>query len=332
MAGTKTRNFIYKTAVFLQETGDAKVTLESLLKKAVAKTPMALDRVENPDGAEFRFLNYANPHLSSSHTVMLYGCEFLAFEKGADQSTIKLDPTAKEVDLNAITARSGEEFLAGAVYFGVVGNHVVLVQSRSLRAIELEKYLNWFLVQRTAVLPEDNRVALTDHIPVKKRSMFQGVRGIEITAPVHLQPVAATSGSTSLPGGEQRSMSVKLAGKAWNAVKALIGDGFDLPDHLTVADIAHAPEVEVSLYLRWKAERGEEDLEFLNSVARNMSHVDEEFGYDIHTRAGTITKGDFKIFQSHTFKWGDGRPLFDDIFPKMSAWLAALIKSGRVET
>jgi len=88
----KRRNFVYKVATFLKETGDETLTLQKLLKQAIAKVPKALERAENPeaDGVEFRFLNYAKTHTPATSADALFGCEFIAFEKGADQSTIKL--------------------------------------------------------------------------------------------------------------------------------------------------------------------------------------------------------------------------------------------------
>ena len=190
-----------------------------------------------------------------------------------------------------MTATKGEEFLAGAVYFGVVDNHVILVQSRGLRTLDTEKYLNWFLVQKTKVLPEDNRVALADHTPKKKKGWFEDVRGIEIEAPVHLQPIINVGPGKGAKGGiADKSLSLQLGGKAWEAVRAIFGDGFDLPTELKVDDVAHAPQVEVKVMLSWRGTKNEDDHDFLGAIAKNMSHVDDEFGYTVHTRTGKIGK------------------------------------------
>lgn len=331
MVDSKRRNFIYKLATFTKETGD-KFTLQELLEDAVGKVPIALDRAENPDGTEYRFLNYAHPHMNWEKANSLFGCEFLAFEKGADQSTIKLDPTAKEVDVNAITAQTGEEFLGGGVYFGAVDNHVVLIQARGLRALDLEKYLNWFLITKTGVLSVENRVRLADHIPTKHKGKIKDVKGIEIEAPIHLQPVISPADDENISAKRaEKSIAVRLGGKGWDAVKSLFGDGFDLPKELNIDDLTHAPRIDVKVFLSWRGTKEEDDQDFLGSIAKNMSHVDDEFEYTIHTRTGKIGKKDFKLFQAQNFKWNKGQPKFDDLFPKMAQWLASLIESGKVE-
>ena len=325
MPDSRTRYFQYKRARFLVDPAGS--TLEALLRTAVSNAPIALDRAENPQGDNigFRFLNHATDYAISANAAAIYTCEFIAFEKGADQSTIRLDNTAPEVDIDAVTAGEGEEFLAGGVYFCCTDNHVVLVQSKALGTVELEKYLNWLLIQRTGVLPNNNRVELADHAPDRRRISFSGIKGIEITAPVHLSPTRTDSGRY-----REEVLGLRPTGKAWEAVKALVGDSFDLPQELTVEDVTHAPDVQVRLYLKWKAPRAADDEDFAASIARNMRHVDDEFDYTIYTRTGRIGKEDFKIQQQHSFRWDKGRPVFDDIFPKMAGWLNQLIQSGRV--
>jgi len=324
------KKFVYKIATFLKATGDKTVTLEKLLHQALKKFPKALDRAENPDGTEFRFLNYSGNHLIAESAQSIFGCEFLAFEQGADQSTIKIDPSATSVDVDAMLANKGEEFLAGAIYFGVAGNHVVLVQSKALRSKDLEAYINWILVEKTKVLSADNRIGLADHTPSKKT--VKGVRGIEISSPIHLEAMSLPIAKGDREKQEEKHAFVplKFGGKAWDVVKTMFGDGFDLPDGLKVADLANAPDIEVKVFLKWKASRNEDDVDFMNSIAKNLSHVSDEFDYTIHTRTGTITKDEFKIEQPFSYGWSKGRPKFEDIFPKMAAWLAELVELGKI--
>lgn len=333
----KRRNFVYKVATFLKESGDENLTLQKLLKDAIGKAPKALDRAQNPeaDGVGFRFLNYSGTHVISQSAHALFGCEFLGFEKGADQSTININPEAEQVDVGAITAQQGQEFLGGSIYFGVIDNHVVLVQSQAYRALDLEKYLNWFLVEKVKVLGADNRVGLADHTPGKSKTQYQDVKGIEIEAPVHLRPLVVVEKgkktAKKIDGKAEKSVAVKMGGKAWDAVKVLFGEGFDLPTELRVEDAMHAPNLDLKIYLSWKGAKRDDGSDFLDAIAKNMSHVDDEFDYTVHTSSGAIGKKDFKLFHAHSVKWSKGRPQFDDLFPKMSLWLASLIESGKIE-
>jgi hypothetical protein len=335
MAEIKRRKIVYKVATFLKPTGNPGTTLESLLQLARKKLPKALDRFETPTSSthERRFINYALVHTGKNGNGSIYGSEFLAFEHGESQSTIKIDPTATEISVAAIQAGKDKEFLAGYVYFGVLGNHVVACQSRGLRVKELEDYLNWFLITKSKVLPDDNRVTLCDHVPKSKKAHFKGVKGIQLTAPVHMHPsaetqkkaeddnVAAKAAKSALrkqkkaghPAEEPETKSqfypVKLAGKAWDAVKSLVGDTFQLPEEIDVDNLSNTPEIEVQIFLRWKGRHFEDDSNFLDGVASNLRHIDDEIDYEVRGSSGTLGKDDIKIFKELNFNWNkEGRP------------------------
>lgn len=349
MPDSKRKKFVYKKATFLKATGNPKTTLESLLRAAIKKIPKALDRFENPAGSDLekRFLNYSLLHTSKDGQGSIFGCEFLAFEEGEGLSTLKIDPTANEIPVDAVTAKEGEEFLAGAVYFGAINNHVVICGSRGLKIQDLEHYLNWLLCQKSKVLSAENRITLNDHIPRSKRALFKGVKGIQLSAPVILEPSVATRRQAEADkkaqekagprkGDEKKESQfypVKMAGKAWDAVKALVGDSFQLPSEISVENLADTPNIEVQVFLRWKGRHHEEDSDFLDGVASNLRHVDSEVDYEVKGSSGTLSRDDIKIFKYFQIPWNDsGRPKMEEIFPKMAEWLAGLVTDGKVDS
>jgi len=326
MSETKRKNFMYKRASFLKETGDAKMNLEMLLRQAIKKVPKAIEREKNPDEAVFQLINYSGSHTPIGSKESLFGCEFLSFEQGADQSTIKINGDSTEMDIRSLVAANGEEFLDGSVYFGVISNHVVIVQSTALRTKDLEDYLNWFLTIKAKVLGDDNRVTLGDFPP---KNVDQ-ITGIEVGGNLKLEHKKA---NYNRPGhGKPRtSFPLTYGGTAWKLVKTMFADGFDLPTGLDVDDLTEVPKIEMRLYLKWKGTTPEEESSLLNSIAKNMSHIGDEFDYKIHTKTGQIGREKFKIEQDHSFTWSKGRPEFHDLFPKMAKWLAGLIECGKVD-
>jgi hypothetical protein len=356
MPDPKRRKFVYKVAKLLKSTGDPKTTLETLLKTARKKVPTALARCEKPPGSDLerRFINYSLTHTGKEGNGSIYGSEFLAFEEGESQSTIKIDVTATEVTLASIQAGKDNEFLAGSVYFGVLDNHVVACQSRGLRVKELEDYLNWFLITKAKVLADDNRISLNDHIPKSQKAHFKGVKGIQFKAPVLMQPSQETAEKASADGkaadenkGKRRNKGepvpetetkthyypVQLAGKAWDAVRTLVGDSFKLPSEINVDNLANTPDIEVQISLKWKGRHFEDDSDFLDGVASNLRHIDEEIDYEIQGSSGTMKRDDIKIFKDVTINWNkEGQPKFDEFFPKMAEWLAELVRNGKVDS
>lgn len=355
MPDPKRKKFVYKVAKLLNSTGDPNTTLETLLKAARKKVPAALARCEKPAGSDLerRFINYSLTHTGKDGNGSIYGSEFLAFEEGESQNTIKIDATATEVTLASIKAGKDNEFLAGSVYFGVLGNHAVACQSRGLKVKELEDYLNWFLVIKAKVLANDNRISLNDHIPKSKKAHFKGVKGIQFKAPVHMQPspeiaekAAADRKAADENKGKRKKKGepvpesetktqyypVQLAGKAWDAVRTLVGDSFKLPTEINVDNLANTPDIEVQIFLKWKGRHFEEDSDFLDGVASNLRHIDEEVDYEVQGSSGTLKRDDIKIFKDFTINCNkEGRPKFDEFFPKMAEWLADLIKDGKVD-
>lgn len=332
---SKRKKLTYKVAHFMSDLGDSTITLESLLRRALRKVSKAYNRFQNPqaDGIEFQFLNYSGSHVPredqrTDSSGGIFGCEFLAYEKGADQSTLSINQEAEEIDVDSIIPDEGKEFLAGSVYFGVHKNHVILLPSRGLRSAELEAYLNWFLSEKAKVLPDGNLVQLNDHVSAKRKQKIKGVKNISFSAPIHVAPDEAPQSATKTKG---KSYAVKMVGSAWEAVKSLVGADV-LPATFSVGDLADTPELEVRLLLTWKGRRGEDDAGFLDGVASNLRHIDDEVDYSIEAESGSITRDQIKLFQPYQIRWNKGRPDFSDVFPKMAEWLEKLIIDGRVDT
>ncbi|HEY8962231.1 MAG TPA: hypothetical protein VIM57_08490 [Luteolibacter sp.] len=325
----KQKEFLYKCAQFLQELGSTDDTLESMLKRSLAMRKKASERMEAATSQDLmRFVNYRLDH-QLDNGGSIYGCEFLAYEKGADQSTIKLDENAEEVDVQAIPAGPDKEFLAGSVYFAVSGNHVVLFQSRGLKTQELESYLNWLIRENTRVLDSENAILLADNVTETQRESIKGAKGIRLKSPVKMEPDEVRP--QTAVGAEARSIRVKPHGRAWSAFKQFFTEHIDLPNGFNVEDLAGIPHLEMELFLHWKGRRDESGPDFLDAIAMQMRHVDDEFDYSIETNTGSITRNEIKIHQKVSVPWTpEGRPKFDVLFPKMATWLAKLIAENRV--
>ena len=332
MQDTKRKRFIYKTATFLQDLGDPAVSLETLLVKALKKLKKAVDRRYNPqqDGLEYRLINYSLQHLGNAGSPTMYGCEFLAYEKGADQPTLDIDPDAEEIDVSALRPEGQKEFLSGSVYFAVYKNHMVLTSSRGFGSQELEGYLNWLLVEKAKVLPKENAVQLDDHIPDSTKAKMKGVKDITFSAPVHWTvnvggPGQAPSTSSAV------SVSPKAGEGPWGAFQAFLGKAVKLPSKVKLSDVTETPEIQVKLVVSWKPKHGEDDISILDGIASNLRHIDDEIDYTVLTKSGQVTRDDFKQFKHFNVNWVNGRPRFDELFPKMALWLAYLVQNDMID-
>lgn len=143
----------YKKAVIPH----SKSSLQNILLSIIGEGGVAekvLSRQEkitpSDENSGYRFLNK-----SDTYKTILFG-QLVLFEKDKSQSLLELSDNVKFYDINSITSndiiidgdkRSDKkrEFVDSILYFGVLNNHVMIVQSTSLRARELEAHLNWLI-------------------------------------------------------------------------------------------------------------------------------------------------------------------------------------------
>jgi hypothetical protein len=314
---TRTKQIFYKRAVFSQSIGQ---TLETILRSALSLKSRWGERRENPlgDGETFCFINYSGPHKHPDHGISFLGGEMFSYVEGSDQSIFDTDPTTTQVNVSGIPPGKDKEFLEGTVYFGISGDHLAVMQSSSLRFGDLERHLNWLLTRCAKVILEENGVSLMDAIPPVRGGGGMGeVKGITLSAPLHFD-------------AQVERVRIVPTGRAWEAVKAMLGAGFDLPTDLNAEEILNSRSLRVALELKWDRAPGEGTAEILTQIAHNLRNVTDEVDYSIETRKGRLTREDFKLRTSVSVPWIGGRPRFDVLFPKMIEFLVSLVETGRV--
>ncbi|WP_311567246.1 hypothetical protein [Photobacterium arenosum] len=136
--------------------------------------------------------------------------------------------------------------MQSALYFGVLGNHVVAVQSQALKCRDLEKHLTW-LLRSTQAVGEDVAIALEDEPTEAARAKLNDlpVKSVEIGTPLESR-AAGNNNSTGL----NVSTNHKLTGRAKEMIQAILGDNFinslNLPSDLNDSNL------ELVLQLKYK--------------------------------------------------------------------------------
>ncbi|EXI13981.1 hypothetical protein J610_3749, partial [Acinetobacter sp. 723929] len=116
---------------------------------------------------DFILINHA-----SSHQSMFFG-ELIIVESGKAQAVLKIDnDSATEFPIKTYLTEDlpddedesvevvRKEFIDSVLYFGVIDNHVAIIQSRSLTARTLESYLGWLLGEAAKALPANSALIL----------------------------------------------------------------------------------------------------------------------------------------------------------------------------
>lgn len=323
----KPKTIIYKRADF----SVPGTVLETAIKNAFIKAPKpALRREKIGDGEKdsgIRKVIGASKYQDS----MLCGA-FLLYEIGKDVTFVVEDDDADEFIIESQNPAAGlseednknREVLESALYFGVWGNHVVLVQSAALKARDLENHLKWLLRELTSVLPAGVGLSLSDEPTQAAREQIQNlpVKSVEIGTPLESEPV-------DMPiSGVASTTSHRIGGKAWEAISAFLGEG--VLSNLNLDDALDESNLEVTLQLKYKRKTTESGHAALDKIARAMRHAEPE-DTKVVTGSGTVIKGsDLKLTGSITVDTYNAVVDTADLYTQMYTWLEQRIAEGSV--
>ena len=276
-------------------------TLQQLLKETLMASDSiwnkAVSRQEiiNSNSEDYFFINH-----NSEHQEMFFA-ELLFVEKGKAQSFMHIDPNSAEFEIKPFTVdklpdekknngdkeKKQKEFVDSVLYFGVIDNHVALVQSRSIKSRHLEQHLGWFLGSTvSSALPKDSALILSDvpdqqtheklsKSPAKKLHIGTDVKG--------------TTNPVTLPAEQIKteSMTFKVQSKIVNILKEITGvdiSNLELKDSLDDANL------KLKVVLTYDRKTSECGQFVLDSVASSMRHMEDE-DFQIELSNGAIIKG-----------------------------------------
>ena len=344
-AETKQKKIHYKRAVIEGGTSSLQDLLLSALHfnkpEAVASNRR---EVINQEDNSCRLIN--------GHTIyngVFFG-QLVFFESGKSQTFISLDDTAKSYSLGSLTSdllknvttekeaeSLKQEFVDSILYFGVLDNHVVLLQSSALRARELETHLAWFLGTCTSSIPATSVFVLKDK---PSEHTFQKiernpVRSVKIGAPVGSIEDTANLAQPSTPvlsehkPVEAKSLRWVPKGMGVDVVRALLGAGFF--DNMKLEDALDDSNLKVSLEITYLRKTTSNGQKMLDQIATSLRHMDDN---DVRIElqgGGTLQGNDLRLSGPISVKTVNGLVDESDLYHQMHAWLVSKIQSDEIE-
>lgn len=300
----------YKSA---QITGDVnlQLALSSALSPAGATgKPVNRQQKVNPDEESYIFINRL-----TDYSGMLFG-QLIFLQAGKKQPYITVIDGAEYYNINAMaseeipdqpdaaedtssTIQKRREFVDSILYFGIFNNHVVVLQSSSLKTRELEAHLSWVLRDLTGSLPNTSVLILKDKPAesVIRKMEHTPVKAVKLGAPITSEQLDETSVEVSPSIGDEDQSSetthankVKFtpAGAMADALKAFLPEIFttlDLDDALDDANLHVALEV---TFNRKTSQVGQKVLDHIATSLRHLPETDVA----ITLQGGGIIKGD----------------------------------------
>lgn len=329
----QTKTFICKRAEFMAHSTR---TLQQTLQEIMRACPTVGDRKEV--ATALADSGYTRLISQFKDTTPMFAGVLVGFEPGSQPAYVVEDLTATSLPLDMFQlpeTADGKQanFVDGYLFFGVTDNHVVLLQSASIRAIQLERHLNW-LLQRRAHDHGAQIVTLMDHTPkatqksIEKHHVKEVVLGGDFAAGLHHdnQP----SGVLPPPDGGTQTASAKLMGTtAANTLRQLItpSDAAKLNlDELEEGSISYTLSIK---YKRASAETGQRVLDGLATVFRNLD--DTEAKIKLGGTGGEIHGDRLKMQGPARVEIYNGVPVFDQVIEEMRKWLLDKATSNELD-
>lgn len=339
----------YKRAVIK----NSQLTLQDLLEAAFnsqGKAAKAQQRREilNPDDESCRLINHYE-----NYGGMLFG-QLIFFEPGRSQVLITLDDNAQFYKIDSITSdlidekKSDEdkteeekikhqrEFIDSILYFGVLDNHVVIVQSPSLRARELEVHLAWLLCVCTEVMdincalilqdkPSEETITKIEKSPVKSvhigtsvESFAQESNNIDKQETINTEKTGFAKKIKWIPCGMGADVIQAALGADWF-------NKLDLDSSLDEANLQVTLEI---TYLRKTTSNGQR---MLDNIATSLRHIDEaDVKINLHG-GGTIKGGDLKLTGSVSVKKNNGLVDETDLYHQLHLWIITKVRAKEID-
>ncbi len=317
-----TKRAYLKQAIFLNKKDSP--TIQAKLVQALKKLHRIGDRKEvlGEDQMYVRSVIYHRQYAN-----MLFGI-FASYERGTHQLTVAEDDDAETLAIEQVAPPKNadnkrREFLEGICYFGLLGNHVIVVQSNALGAKQIEHHINWLLNQ-SKVVAEGNAVGLSDQIAAATKEKIRNahVKEVEIGAPfIQAQEVA--------PGEREitKDAAMTYSGLGLDMVRQLLGDRLDAMKLTDALD----GNIEVSLRIRYKQKTTEKAHNLLDNIALAIRHLDEDQVKLNLVGGGNVIGSQLKLSTLIRVEAHDGVANPDELFERMRDWLLELLEKKIVE-
>ncbi|WP_395026145.1 hypothetical protein [Comamonas odontotermitis] len=329
-------------AVHFDKSPGAGVTLASLLTKALVQLATVGDRRRNigsEDDPVFHVIGTPvnEPSGVSFGTLMTY-------TPGTDPLFLVDDVKAQDVLLEKLPAPSTDdgkrrEFLESILFFVAYKNHVALIQSQALKAVQLESYLLWML-HASKALAGDTVLRLIDTPPKAVRKKMEaggGVKRITLGGEVVAPPL--TTPTVTMPPGRVATGSQMVVSSAPVSQTSSVdldegGMVAALKKLLKPADIAKIPfedladsNIEMFVTLRYNRKTTEAGQKLMDSLGVALRHADDVETELTLKEGGSIKGGELRLTGTLSLQSYDGQLSHSEVFQELQKWLLARIEA-----
>lgn len=318
----------YRKASFMKPTGN---TLQELLEQALAKLTPVSRRFElmgsEEDEAWRRFIN--------THRSAL-GMEFgnlVLYAPDQARHTIAIDDSADELDIEQIAPGATEDgkkrqFLESILYYGIRGNHVILLQSIALKARDLEIHFNW-LLRQAGLLDDQNAVFLNNFVPqpAQEKLSRAEVKSVRLGTPLVDMPGRSESTEYSPQGFEVKTTKFRPWGEGFDILRLIAPERMR---GLSVEDLQAATDLEVFVEVTYRRQADEKSKKLLNRLTTALRHVGDD-DLRIEFKGGVMIGSELQVKALKSIVTYNGLVDPQDVFLAMQSWLLEILDQRLVD-
>ncbi|WP_421589335.1 hypothetical protein [Rahnella aceris] len=342
----------YKRAAISNCKTDLQTILYSIIAEdgTASKVGMRREQISPSDSASgYRLINRSN-----NYQTILFG-QLILFEQGKSQALMTISDDVSFYDINAITSQqikleadeniSSEdkdkikrEFIDSILYFGVLKNHIMIVQSSSLRAKDLETHLNWLIhsfgnhfADNSILILKDKPTAETirklEEKPVRKINLGSvPVKSETDDGTITIDKKIIPSGNSSIQ--KVRKMKFMPTGKGGSILKAAFGEEWF--HDLRLEDSLDESNLQVNLEITYFRKTNKDGQLLMDTLATSLRNMDEDEIEITLQGGGTIIGGELKLSGSISVQYNNGLMDENHLYLQMHKWLQSKIGSGDV--
>lgn len=358
MKESRSKVIQYKRAVIPNCTATLQQIIDSIISENGTAHKVSTRREQiNPSDSNsgFRMVNR-----SSTFKTVLFG-QLILFEQGKSQTLMTIADDVNYYDINAITSKQiklaeddaisehdkekiTREFVDSILYFGIRDNHVMIVQSSSLRTKDIENHLNWLIHSFGNIFNGDDFLVLQDKptedtirkmhespvkkinlgsVPIKNADSNDVVTLKNISDPLDL-PVNIRE-----PLEKVKKIKFMPTGKGGDIMKAAFGEGWF--NNLQLEDSLDESNLQVNLEITYFRKTNKDGQRVLDTLATSLRNLDDE-DISINLQGGGVIKGsDLKLSGKINVQYNNGLIDENDLYLQMHKWLASKVQTGEVK-
>jgi len=312
-------------------------SLEEMLSKALTKLSLVRQRKEPlaPEGEApvWRLIGQAKGETGHLHMILArytpgMASLYLEDDENATALAMKAVPVAKSA------SGKKQELVEGTLFMSVSGNHVVLMQSPSLRSEHVEDHLTW-LLRKSDQINSHAQLILSARPPRSTllRAIKSPVKSIDLGGALLPASTDDYEGSLRADSAAKavRDFEIDTDAESSSWVLGML-KGLISKDKAAALDLdaLNNSNIKYSLHVTYDRSTSKDGQKLLNTLATALRSA-EGVEPTVRLKDGTVLTGsDLKLTGHINVDVWDGLPVAEEVFGLMKQWLLNKLKSGEV--